>query len=313
MQVIRGQQHSNGLTPLATADVFNWLVEKGHFITRRLSPSVPKEEMNEVVKSVDDDRWCSFCGQKEITKDQTATTPMEAELETSTIAPGIKAAEDGIANSKCNPCCLCPPLERLVTKIPIVNVFARLDLENTTQDCDETALKSGGLKAFRDVDLVKAVHPQMTIAVRDIVHRLKLSSFLLPPGKVETSAGSKRSLEAQLAPHALLAIATQSFLRVLIEGGLHVSKKGVVVSGPTKSKRRPQVARGEGGSTSVLTPVHILSGLVSRVREPDVRGTGVNRMAYELLTRLGAPIEPQDRGITESEEETIPSVKMEEF
>jgi len=316
MQVIQGQQPSDGLTPLTTADVFNWLFEKGHFITRRISPSVPKEGMNEVVKSVDDDTWCPCCGQKEMRKDQTATTPVKAEPGTSIVPPGhpgIKSVEDGIANSKCNPGCLCPSLEHPATKMPIVNVFTRLDLDGAIQNCGEPAPKSGGFKAFRDADLVKAAHPQMTMAVRDIVHRLKLASFLPPPAKDETIGGSKRSLEAQLAPHASLAIATQCFLRVLIEGGLHVSKKDAVVSGPTRSKRRPQVTRGEGSSTSMLTPVHILSGLLSRMREPDVRGTEVNRMAYELLTRLGAPIEPRDRGVTESEEEMVPSIKVEEF
>ena len=314
MQVIQEQQPSDGLSPLTTANVFNWLFEKGHFITRRISRSVPKEEMDEVLKSIDDDRWCPFCGR--IAKDQTTTIPMKAELGTFTVPlglPGIKSAEDGIANSNCNPCCLCSSLEQPVTKMPIVNVITRLDLDGTIQDCSETALKPGGSKAFRDVDLVQAAHPQMTMAVRDIVHRLKLSSFLPPPGRVEMIGGSRRSLEAQLAPHAVLAIATQSFLRVLIEGGLHVSKKDAVVTGPTRSKRSSQVTRVEGSSTSMLTPAHILSGLVSRVRKPDVRGAGVNKMAYELLTRLGAPIEPQDRGIAEGEEETVPSIKMEEF
>lgn len=83
-------------------------------------------------------------------------------------------------------------------------------------------------------------------------------------------------------------------IRRLIVGGLGICVKDRVFLSANPKKRR-NAAEDPDPFASVLTPMHILRGIVSRAEGLDTRTGGIDRAIYELLTRLGVPKELQNR------------------
>ncbi|KIY65080.1 hypothetical protein CYLTODRAFT_75625 [Cylindrobasidium torrendii FP15055 ss-10] len=125
--------------------------------------------------------------------------------------------------------------------------------------------------------IVKRTQPQLLLAVRDIVARQKLShvpSPALSTGFPLDAIGE--DVYATLAPYGVLALATQQFIKRLVEGGIkRVARRripdfvgrGMEVDQEEHAARESSEPDEEASERSkktraVLTPSHILQGLV---------------------------------------------------
>jgi hypothetical protein len=73
--------------------------------------------------------------------------------------------------------------------------------------------------------LLAVTHPDLTIAIRDIVQPLGLPCFrdLSPEGSLSPLSeyrGTKSQMEAQMAPYALMASFAKTFVQLLVRSGL---------------------------------------------------------------------------------------------
>ncbi|KIK63837.1 hypothetical protein GYMLUDRAFT_196757 [Collybiopsis luxurians FD-317 M1] len=144
--------------------------------------------------------------------------------------------------------------------------------------------------------LLAAADPQLTLGVRSLVNTLRLPCFTsLPssssPFPLHSDGRNALEVEANLSPHALLALATKQFIRVLIKEASEVEKRdkelgvgylfethnrdvSLLASAPSTTRRYNKAGTGAGKkgkekekvkiqSVKVLTPMHIITGVVS--------------------------------------------------
>ncbi|KAJ4488263.1 hypothetical protein J3R30DRAFT_3696009 [Lentinula aciculospora] len=164
--------------------------------------------------------------------------------------------------------------------------------------------------------LVSAMDPRMILGIRSVVHTLHFPSFsllhspmLFPSDRI---GGNAAEVEANLSPYALLALATKQFIRVLIKEAAEVEKRdkelgvgllfethhrdvSLLASGLSsrKYKNVHSINSGRKGrekdkikmqSIKVLTPMHIIAGVVSNY----VRATALATVPSE--SRPGIPV-----------------------
>jgi hypothetical protein len=322
-EILNAQSPSRKSIPLSTADVYDWLVGNDHFIMRR--PKQKRDEDQDIPanepRQQEEEIWCAYCGQKKEISEYSAegTTPVNP-LAEGKLDMALRQSPDAITlatEGTSTPHCICPaPPAQLIcmVKMPMVDVHTRLHLNPSNGNIEQNPFiispstsNPSFLKKYSNADIIQATHPHMTAGVYTIVSRLGLPAFqperlggsLFP---VEQIGSSKSSREASLAPHAMLSIATQSFLRVLVKCGLEQCQQdannGNYTAAGTRRKRK--AALGDKGTfTSVLTPAHILKGIVARGQAVSGGGRAkreAERMVYEVLLRLGVGIESGAKG-----------------
>ncbi|KAF9066827.1 hypothetical protein BDP27DRAFT_977768 [Rhodocollybia butyracea] len=161
-----------------------------------------------------------------------------------------------------------------------------------------------------DPTIVSAVDPHFTLGVWSLVNSLQLPYFAPPsplvPFPLDTTGVDATDVNANLAPHALLALATRQFIRVLIREAQEVEKRdkelgvgflfeshnrdvSLLASAPPTRKYNKTGAASVAGrkgkekeklkieSIKVLTPMHIITGVVSNY----VRATALSSMSSE--------------------------------
>ncbi|KAJ3760209.1 hypothetical protein EV360DRAFT_81405 [Lentinula raphanica] len=187
--------------------------------------------------------------------------------------------------------------------------------------------------------LVSAADPGMILGVRSIIHALHLPSFSQPSSTsifpLDALGESAETVKANLSPYALLALATKQFIRVLIKEAAEIEKRdkefgvgflfsvhhrdvSVLTSGPSSRKYKTALAGKKGRekeklklqSIKVLTPMHIITGIVSNyvhatasaslplegragVSPVGSRGTegGIGTAVFGCLSRIGTGLE----------------------
>ncbi|KAJ3742038.1 hypothetical protein DFH05DRAFT_1527749 [Lentinula detonsa] len=164
--------------------------------------------------------------------------------------------------------------------------------------------------------VVSAVDPRMILGIRSVVHALHLPSFqqlssspmTFPLDRLGQTA---TEVEANLSPYALLALAARQFIRVLIKEAAEIEKRdkelgvgllfeshhrdvSVLASGPSGKKYKTALGTNAGKkgrekdkiklqSIKVLTPMHIITGVVSNY----VRATALASMPSEGRSSIG--------------------------
>lgn len=114
--------------------------------------------------------------------------------------------------------------------------------------------------------------------------------------------GSTQSeVEASIAPHALLALATQKFICALINGGLETSKRDKELGFNVWSEGRVKKTGRWKGKTRLLTPSHILGGVVAGER--GWTGNRVGVAVFGCLKRLGVLVGSEPIGVPVYERE----------
>lgn len=176
--------------------------------------------------------------------------------------------------------------------MPMVNVFSRLRMDLSTTRPEHGPNVS--MKDFQAVHLVTACDARFILAVHDIVSALKLPGFAVHSVNserlgVEKFGKTKVAIESHFAPHATLALAVQCFVRSLVVGGVNSIKK-----------HRSYGALGQYGegiseemtSNNVLTPSHILSGVLAQRDSSGPQNFPLGLAIFECLSRLGVPATP---------------------
>jgi hypothetical protein len=272
------------LVPLTTGDVFCWLEDNGHFI-RDKKPVV--EQIDTPTPASSEKIFCPVCGLKYA------------------VHPIKETSGDAIQ------CDIVPPAVRHY-KMPIVNVGRIFAAHPYTASVAWSA--SGMIQEPRPgfvtlyhkwshEDLVSAADPSLTVGVIDVVKQLQLPSFTVekpnrpgPSFPLDEAGESRDSVTANIASYAALSLAVRQFIRALINGGLEISKRDRDTAinlpvGETSSGQRQTKRTAKSMKPRMLTPMHIISGVIIRERGKMLFGvpSDVGVAIYACLARLGVP------------------------
>ncbi|KAG6900813.1 hypothetical protein C0993_000132 [Termitomyces sp. T159_Od127] len=292
-QQTQGQLKTQGLIPLTTADVYCWLSEEGHFI-RPPDATKPKiENLDIQIKSNlnSHDVWCITCGQR--IEAHTISSAVKTKLALPFTSARVKDSPEVVGKPENLPhvplpCNILPR----VLKMPMVNVFSRLRMDLNT------AIPEHGpnlhMKALQVVHLGAACDPRFIMTVHDIVSALKLPSFAVNTGNserlgVERFGKTQAAIERHFAPHVILALAARCFVRSLVVGGVNSVKTQLSYEG---SAKKGQGIPEEMAFNTVLTPSHILTGVLTRRDASSPQNYPLCTAIFECLSRLGVPATP---------------------
>ncbi|TFK40120.1 hypothetical protein BDQ12DRAFT_484277 [Crucibulum laeve] len=337
-RVISSSPPQDDFIPLSTADVYAWLTENGHF--PRLAPSLalPATDRPTRVKKEADigqheydlprEKSCRFCGLDTNTHVVVRAVKQEAvdpnSIKTEKLKPEMEDTKPYMPNLSHS--CPIVPQELQLTRFPIVDVKEWLRTPR-----GPAAYSNGSIPRFSAGDLVSFMDPRFILAVRDTVRALKLATF----ESLSTSVPNLDSrtlqypldllgkdaseVDSSLAPHALLALLTKQFVRVLVGSGIEVAKRDkTIAAGYATTKSRKGTARNKAlTATSLLTPTHIISGVYARGRGRTHAPNDVDISVLQCLSRAGiraeSELRPKRVVAEETEEgEEIILVKQEE-
>ncbi|KAJ7578526.1 hypothetical protein C8J56DRAFT_1059991 [Mycena floridula] len=281
---------------LTPGDVYCWLEDEGHFVRTSIGVRTSVEPKDKV----SEDTFCSVCG---------LSLSLHPGVDPKKILATLKAAQ---ANPGPSFQCEIVPKAFQVVKMPVVDIRTLLPTQQP-HHYDTTlanwrpihmVLASPITDVWSPKEIVQAVDPILASAVQRLVDRLKLPTFKTPSSKsrfpVDALGDSPARIEKRVAPAALLAVATQSFLRVLIAGGLEISKRDKELasnaalystSTSSRSRRTPR-----GGKLRALTPMHILAGVVAAERgRGKARAPDTIIAVFGSLMKHGIPVDIEGR------------------
>ena len=289
---------------MSTADVYVWLHKMGHF------PSVLpiKQPMNEVKEETTDDhtpaepveQWCRFCGLS-LNFHLANTTKQENDIAATSEMPGI-------SNDPSHPCSVVST-ELQTSILPMINIHHMLTSPNDKVQVFNKRASNCEPQVYLDShQLVVTSEPQLTLSICKLVELLGLSTFstspsLSPPRRstgfhspLRELGESMAQVEARLAPYALLSHLAKRFIRELVESALEVANQGkMVASGITPTMHKGEKRRSKKNratSTRLLTPTHILNGILALEKERDHRQEKVKLAVFLCLARLGMIHQP---------------------
>lgn len=245
---------------LTTADVFRWLEDEDQFIRPKVE--LPPTTGQELKLSPPDAAAarCGVCGQPH---------PMTA------AEPVIPA--DRLMDGTCEVLRQCGHWRAM----PMVDVLQLFGYPHTHTHFNGGSVPKqviGGLansgSSFSDCALVATAEPNSITSMRSMVQPLKLPTF----EDLSPRLASKSETERRLAPYALLATLTKSFVGSLVRNGLNVASLDASTSAMISSASLD--IRGNRKSKSpcpdLLTPSHIIRGLADVSR--DVRSVCMARL-----------------------------------
>ncbi|KAF8213181.1 hypothetical protein K438DRAFT_1803521 [Mycena galopus ATCC 62051] len=290
------------VTMLSTADIFAWLHTNGYF--PKGTATIKKEQDDQAFKT----GLCRVCGlayQIHPTFNEQGTPKTEPRALT------------GVDESFV---CQIAPIEWQIKRLPIIDISRILPQrkQNTTPVGRTTMIvplnaplsvqvhsKRPEVRAgdstwdSRAPALLAVSNPNLIVAVRRLVSVLKLPSFTDPPPPDSPDfpqfpinpVMSRAEIEADIAPHAMLALLTKSFVRALVAGGLEIAGRDrhrALVQTDGRSRRLPVLTNlYNDRERRMLTPSHILRGVVARGWDwNDELGGAIMR----CLGRSGVPL-----------------------
>jgi hypothetical protein len=106
-------------------------------------------------------------------------------------------------------------------------------------------------------DLAAIANPELTMAVRKIVQPLRLPCF----EQFSQHHGSKSQMEAHVAPFALLASLTKSFVHLLVRSGLDAASLDMSMAAAKAKAQGRSIRKTKQPRDHLLTPSHIIRGL----------------------------------------------------
>ncbi|KAJ7028420.1 hypothetical protein C8F04DRAFT_1119247 [Mycena alexandri] len=299
----------NGLTEditiLSTADIFSWLHDNGGF--PKGTATLKREQVMQTFKT----GFCRICGLAyrlhALFVDQTQTS--------------VKSESRPLIGTEDTFVCQIVPREWQMRRMPMINVGRllprRLSPSSPTRTTVVLPLSAPlSAQAYRRPEarvldltwdsraptLVAVSNPTLITAVRDLVSALKLPSFNSPSPPPSSSdlphfpinpALSPAEIEIEIAPHAMLALLTQQFVRALVKTGLDAAtrdRQRAMVQIDGRTRRLPNIAELlNGRERRMLTPSHVIRGVVQRGWDwNDELGAAM----MGCLARSGVPLLP---------------------
>jgi hypothetical protein len=122
------------------------------------------------------------------------------------------------------------------------------------------------------------------MAIREIVRPLALSCF----APLSDDRGTKLQMEAKVAPFALLASLTQSFVNLLVQGGLEAASLDMSMAIAKAKAQGRNTRKQKLPRDHLLTPSHIIRGLTGGSIQ---RGRPLATTSF-CLARLGVSTLP---------------------
>ena len=297
--------------PLSVADIYSWLSENGHFprpvsdLTKaQLDHSCP-DDQDEVTQST---IYCRFCGLDTQVHDRITQFKQEDSEENIHNMSKIFEEIESKTPKKMFPrptgqACLIAAPELQITKFPRIDTkqFILPDQRAPDYTPSPTNLHTSALLGIAE--------PSIAVHIHDLTKRWDLRTFHNPSRVSGDSVGSPRAtgvmmpleaigksrkeVETKLAPHALLALLAERFIRAVVHRGLEVANRDK--STALGSRRRGKNQLNPLLATRMLTPTHILSGILTR-------GVGTERKRHPLdaalllsLSKLGVVVENAER------------------
>ncbi|KAF9000726.1 hypothetical protein BDQ17DRAFT_1359438 [Cyathus striatus] len=291
-----------GLIALSTADVYIWLVENGHFpqeadMPNKSTATLMKTEVDagRTEDKVPSERWCRICGLNIYA--HVAANIVKQEYRGHGTHSKVKQEMKGhnISNSIFGQECMIAPGELHTMKLP------PLDARHVLADVSRVPVHLGSSGTWGcNEDIVNLADPRLTLGVRDVVNGLNLPHFrrerpitnAVVPYPINELGSCRGEIEMELGPYALMAILTKQFVAKLVKGGLEVAKRdGLVGNSYTEGRKK----KGKGDdNVKILTPVHILSSVLSRGLGRTHQQEETDKAVLWCLSRLGVPIDSEE-------------------
>ncbi|KAF8802431.1 hypothetical protein BYT27DRAFT_7112451 [Phlegmacium glaucopus] len=282
-RIIEQMTPGKDVIPLRVGDIYSWLSENGHFpmvLEDQNEQRETKLNGNHLLQLKDKalDRWCRICGLDATAHLRDSACKEEKSRQEMDIRKSPSECTIGLSRPKSVNRCRIVPVELQTMNFPVVDIQRVISGHSKQMNVHSLAAKYGLYPAKA---LVAVGDPILTASISRMVNALGLKHFApLDMTCNEIAGHEKTEIERNLAPFALLAVMARLFIRLLVERGLEVvtrdKKNGEVFSSQYQKKRNE---RSSSGTTSMLTPTHILSGIVSRGRNSD--------NVLWCLTRLG--------------------------
>ena len=245
------------VVPLSVGDVYSWLSENGHFLAMLEDRNEQRETKNDEIHPLQLmdralERWCRICG-----------LDVAAHLWESDCKEGNAVQDMNMSNPvdlsrpKSGNRCYFVPIELQTTSLPV------FDTRHVISGQSERMAVHSPNGLYPSKALVAIGDPLLTVSISRIVNVLCLKHFVpLVMTCDEMGRRGKTDIERNLAPFSLLAVIARLFIRLLVDRGLEVVTRDKKNGGGFFSKYE---TTGDGRTTSMLTPTHILRG----VRELD--------------------------------------------
>ncbi|KAJ7275174.1 hypothetical protein B0H12DRAFT_1227698 [Mycena haematopus] len=291
------------VTMLTTADIFAWLHTNGYF--PKGAATIKKEQDQHAFKT----GLCRICG-------------LAYQIHPAFSEPGAFKVESrvlmGVDESFV---CQIAPMEWQMQRLPIIDISQLLPRRKQNATPASPATLIAPLRAPMSVQayskqldscvgdstwdsrapaLLGVSNPTLITAVRSLVSVLKLPSFTDPPPPASPDfprfpinpALSPAEIQADVAPHAMLALLTKSFVRALVVAGLDIAARDrhrALVQTDGRPRRLPVSSNlYSDRERRMLTPSHILRGVVARGWDwNDELGGAMMR----CLARNGVPLQ----------------------
>lgn len=243
--------------PLSVGDVYSWLSENRHFpvmLEDGNEQCETKKEENHPLQLRDRalERWCRICG-----LDVTVHLWESVCKEGSAVQDMNMSNPVDLSRPKSDNRCHIVPIELQTTSLPV------FDIRRVVSGHSERMAVHSPTTLYPAKALVAIGDPLLAVSISRIVNALGLKHIVpLETTFDDMGKHGKTDIERNLAPFSLLAVIARHFIRLLVERGLEVvtrdKKNGAGFFSKYEKKR-------DGGTTSMLTPMHILRG----VRELD--------------------------------------------
>ncbi|TFK74090.1 hypothetical protein BDN72DRAFT_893321 [Pluteus cervinus] len=267
---------------LSTGDVFSWLSERGHFPRPQSSKARITADDHQESQPVEiPEKWCPICGIKSelhaLVKQEADSQSLDKGDTETYLGPLARLESSGWV-------CNIVPQEAHVNRMPLLGVR---HFSCRTRDLPPCR------KDLRPSNLLVVMEPQLVMGIYNIVSQLKLSTFQTTSDNprtpedmvhypVDTFGEHRNDVEVNLAPHALLGLLANSFIKTLVSGGLNTARKDrATVEQKGRRKRKDNFV-------SMLTPAHVLRGVIDRHRQ---RRHSLDLAVFECLSRIGTTVD----------------------
>ncbi|KAJ6593395.1 hypothetical protein B0H19DRAFT_1246172 [Mycena capillaripes] len=287
------------VTMLSTADIFSWLHTNGYF--PRSTATIKKEQDLQIFKT----GLCRTCG---------LPYRLHTHFSDQSSQPRpLTGVDDTFI-------CQIAPSEWQMKRMPMIDLSRILPRRSRTGSPQPTMIVpfKGPVSMqmysrpearigddtwdSRTSTLLKVSDPTLIAAVRRHISTLKLRAFTAPSApsapdlpQFPVNPGlSVEEIQADVAPHAMLALLTKLFVRALVKTGLDTAARDrhrAMVQVEGRARRFPSAADTLGErERRMLTPSHVLRGVVTRGWDwKDELGGGL----MGCLARSGVPLQPQ--------------------
>ena len=310
---------SESTVDLSVADVYYWMSENKYFpresavevenpaVAKKENAGVKQEAKEEFLDSIPEQssplhRWCPICG---IDTSLHSTTKFvkyedlgEDEKRRAHSAHGCNKMSILAPDDVCH----VVPRVLQIAKLPRIDIRRLLMNGDSPDEPPPSLLRNDTAMTLEDRSLVSAADSNMTMWIRQLTEDLGLFRFehsskatdgpdSLPTFPLDQFGDNKIDVERRLAPFALLALVTKQFAKRLVRDGMDVAERdNVIASGLAKgNRRRPKK---KATTQRLLTPTHVLSGILARGRGRASEEDGSDAVILSSLSKLGIGVEP---------------------